>query len=81
MVRALDGVDRSNGRSVTIWIVPAAVFGAALVPLVAVVLRLAAEVSGVQAELARLSEFRPAVAELRRESDVARARLARLRRR
>ena len=65
----------------TIWILPAAVFGAALVPLVAMILRLAAEVSGVKNELARLGEFRPALIELRRDSDAARANLERLRRR
>ncbi len=65
----------------TIWMLPAAVFGAALVPLVAVVLRLAAEISSVRNELARLGDFRPALVELRRESDAARANVERLRRR
>lgn len=52
-----------------LWLLPAAIAGAAVVPVVALILRVAAEAAVVRAEIARMGELRAAVVDLRADAE------------
>jgi len=58
---------------VTMWAIPLAVAAIALVPILVAVRRVAAEALGLRRELDRFSELRPALLELRNETQALRA--------
>ena len=57
----------------TMWAIPLAVAVIALVPILVVVRRVAAEAIGLRRELDRFSELRPALLELRNDTKALRA--------
>ncbi len=52
-----------------LWLLPAAIAGAAVVPVVALILRVAAETAVLRAEIVRMGELRAAVVDLRFEAE------------
>lgn len=60
-----------------LWLLPAAIVGASVVPVVALILRVAAETAILRTEIARMAELRAAAVDLRSDAELVRAALRR----